>query len=178
MNWNELLEKEEVLRWEGRPAPRCFTFRNWKHSIFGILLLLFCIYWQAMAFPLSTSYDAPFVVWIPLPFVLLALYLSLGHLVLARLEWEKVFYAVTDRRILARKGLFRKRVEQMELCAVTWFRLTPQGKELGTLRIRCEGQGREIVLNCVEHPRIVTDLIEEKMAGAKAECPLGKGEVE
>lgn len=172
MNWDALLQEGEVLRWEGRPTPRCFTFRNWKHSVFGILLLLVCVYWQAMAFPLSRTYDAGFLVWIPFPFVLVALYLCFGHLLLARLEWERVFYALTDRRILVRRGLFRPRVEEMDVAALTWFRLSPQGRDLGTLRVRAEVENRDLVLSCIEYPRKVTDLLEERLVGAKVECPL------
>jgi len=105
MNWQPLLLPEESLRWQGRPAPRCWTFRNWRHSLFGMLLLPFSIWWQGIGLSLGREYANVWLFLLPLPVLLFALYLAFGHLLLARLEWERVFFAVTDRRILVRRGV-------------------------------------------------------------------------
>ncbi|MEJ2698953.1 MAG: PH domain-containing protein [Desulfuromonadales bacterium] len=162
MTWEGHLGPAEVLRWEGRPAPRCFTFRNWLHSLFGFLLLFLASYWQMVGYQLSQAHHSLILALVPLPFLLAGIYLSFGHLLLARWEWENVFYAVTDRRILARRGLFRPRVEELPLAEVTGFRLKPLGENLGTLRIQGSGDPpASLVLHCIEYPGQVTELFEE-----------------
>jgi len=161
MDRSTLLEADERLRWEGRPAPRCFTFRNWRHSLFGCLLLVASVYWQIVGIQLGRTYHLPLIAWIPLPFLVAALYLSVGHLLLARLEWERVFYAVTDRRIVVRRGLFGQRLQDLPLEEVSFFRLHPLGEHLGTVRIHGSDERKPLTLCCIEHPRNLTGLLEE-----------------
>ena len=172
MNWEPLLTDGEILRWEGRPAPRCYTFRNWKHSLFGLLLFFLSLYWLAVSLPLAAVYGWPWLPLVPLPFVLVGLYLALGHLLLARLEWEQVFYAVTDRRILVRRGVHGRRRQELALEQVVWFQLRHYGEELGTLRIRGREEEMRLTLACIEYPRRVTALLEAALARSAAECPL------
>ena len=164
MDWSVELAAEETLHWEGKPAPRCFVFRNWRHSVFGILLLLLSSFWQIVGFQLQAAYQMSLLLWIPLPFVLTGLYLGMGHHLLARWEWEKVFYAVTDRRILARRGVIRPRIEVMELGELTFFRVQPLGAELASFRISGGDPAKTIVLSCIEHPRRLTALLESALA--------------
>src|SRR6056300_1348253 len=98
--------------------------------------------------------------WLPLPFVLLGLYFSVGHLVQARLEWNRVYYAITDRRLLSQRGLWRLHTDEMKLEEVTYFSLHQQGAELGTLRVY-QDKEKKLVLHCLEHPRKATDLLEK-----------------
>lgn len=168
MTWSSLLAPGEILRWEGRPAPRCFTFRNWRHSLFGILLLILASFWQMVGYRLSFDHRSSLLAWVPLPFLLAAVYLCFGHLLVARWEWEKVFYAVTDRRILVRRGLFRPRVEELPLEELTGFRLKPLGEHLATLRVRGGGdRAPTIALQCIEYPRQVVELLEEAVQSKK-----------
>ncbi|OHB24919.1 MAG: hypothetical protein A2X84_04035 [Desulfuromonadaceae bacterium GWC2_58_13] len=160
MDWKPCLEEGETLRWEGRPAPRAFTFRNWKHSMCGLLLLLFSAYWQIVGVQLAAVYRIPWLIWIPVPFLIVGLYLGIGHLLLARMEWEKVFYAVTDRRLLAHRGLFRQRVETFDLSELTSFRVKPLGREVATLRVFSSGSGASLAFVAIEYPQQVTTLLE------------------
>jgi len=164
MNWNPCLEEGETLRWEGRPAPRAFTFRNWVHSLFGGLVLAVAIYWQVLAVRLAESQQWPWLMLVPIPFLLAGLYLAVGHLLLARLEWEKVFYAVSDRRLLARKGLFRPRLETFALADLDRFRVKPIGPELATLRVFPGDAGDGLTFIAVEQPRAVIELLEAALA--------------
>jgi hypothetical protein len=163
MDWSSCLREGETVRWEGRPAPRCFTFRNWRHSLFGLFLMIIAVYWQIVALELAMAYGLSFIAWIPLPVLLASLYLSLGHLLLSRLEWERVFYAITDRRVLALSGIRRQRLNTLPLAQVTYFRLKYQAENLGTIRIHDDRSSRPLVLHCLEHPRRATDLLEEAM---------------
>ncbi|HKK01600.1 MAG TPA: PH domain-containing protein [Desulfuromonadales bacterium] len=163
MDWAEYLDAGEVLEWEGRPAPRCFTFRNWRHSLFGLLLLLIAVYWQVVGFQMGLVYQHPYFAWVPLPVIFVALYLTLGHLIHARLEWEKVFYAISDRRLLVVRGVWRPRLRAVPLEAVRWFQLKPLGADLATLKIRTAEPVVTLFLSCVEHPRPVVELLEARM---------------
>lgn len=153
----------EVLLWQGKPAPRCFVFRNWKHSIFGLLFLLVTSYWQFLALQVAADYGWPWMVWFPVPFVLTGFYLGVGHHLLARLEWDRVLYRVSDRRLLVQRGLFKPRWAELPLAAVSYFRLDYHGQDLGTLRVYGAEQDPVLVLHCIEYPRHVTDLLEDAM---------------
>ncbi len=172
MDWSGYLDESEMIRWEGRPAPRAFTFRNWKHSMLGFLLLVLALYWESVGLQLKAVYDTPLVFWVPIPFVLVGLYLAIGHLFLARIEWEKVFYAVTDRRVLVQKGLFRCRVEQMPLDDLAYFRVRPLGAELGTVHLCSGGGERSLVVSCIEYPRQMTRLLEDALEANGIDCTI------
>lgn len=172
MKQDLILDDGEDIRWEGRPAPRCYTFRHWKHSIFGLFFLAICTYWQILAFPLADEYELPWLVWVPVPFVALGLYFSVGHLLQARLEWNRVYYAITDRRLLTQRGLWRLHTYEMNLAKITYFSLHQQGEELGTLRVH-QGQEKQLVLHCLEHPRQATVLLERALEKPSPSDALG-----
>jgi hypothetical protein len=168
MDWSAQLATGESVLWEARPAPRCYVFRNWRHSLFGLLLLLLSTWWQAVGFQLGQLYDLLWLGWLPLPFVLLGLYLALGHVLLARYEWERVFYAVTDRRVLTLRGLFRSRFSALPLSEVTYFQIRPHGLDLATIRVGSSKALPPLILSCVEHPGRLIALLEAEMAASGA----------
>lgn len=172
-----VLEVGEEVRWEGRPAPRCYTFRHWRHSIFGFVFLAICSYWQFLGSSVAEEYEMPWLVWVPMPFVLLGIYFSVGHLIQSRLEWGHVYYAITDRRLLAQRGLFRLKNDSLELKEITYFSLHRQGEELGTLRVH-KGDEKQLVLHCLEHPRRATDLLEKVLKAGQAEVETPAAHVE
>jgi hypothetical protein len=170
MDWSAVLATDETLRWTGRPAPRCYTFRHWYHSLFGLLLFILSLYWLAIGIQLGAVYQLPWIPWIPIPFVLTGLYLSLGHLILARIEWEQVGYAVTDRRVLVRRGIRGQKLDTLTLDRLAWFQLRFHGSELGTLRLRGRDPEQRLTLCCLEHPRRVTALLEPAIARSGDAC--------
>ena len=174
MKRNLELADGEGVRWEGRPAPRCYTFRHWRHSLFGCLLLAITGFWQMLGMEMAATYASAWLAWLPLPFLLLCVYLSVGHLLQARLEWNRVLYVITDRRLLVQRGLFKPRVASMELDAVTYFSLHHQGKELGTLRVH-RGKEQKLVLHCIEYPRRAADLLEEAITQGGGMCDVEDG---
>ena len=162
--WAATLQEGEEISWEGRPAPRCYTFRHWKHSIFGSVFLLISVIWQYLCFEMSESYEIWWLVWLPLPFLLIGVYFSIGHLIQARLEWNDVYYAVTDRRLLVQRGQIRS----MDLAEITYFKMQKKGEELGTFMVH-KGEDMKLILHCIEHPQKLFKLLEDAM-GEKA-CP-------
>jgi hypothetical protein len=153
----------ETICWEGRPAPRCYIFRHWRHALFGFIILAICGYWQVLGFEVAESYNSMWLAFLPLPFLLFGCYLSVGHLFQARLEWNHVRYMITDRRLLVQRGLLKRRVESLELRDITYFSLSHQGEHLGTLRVH-KGLEQQLILHCVEYPRQATALLEVAMA--------------
>lgn len=168
MDWSAHLQAGEIVRWEGRPAPRCFVFRNWRHSLFGLLLLLLATWWQVVGYQLAQVYGMALLLWLPLPFLLVGLYLALGHLLLARYEWERVFFAVTDRRVLAVRGILRPRLETVALPEVTYFQVRPHGRELATVRVGTDRRRPPLLLCCVEHPERLLALLKSALAASGA----------
>lgn len=163
MNWNEHLTEGEQIVWQGKPAPRCYTFRNWPHSLFGLILLLSTGAWYSVGIHLEAQHQQAVYGWIPVPFLLAGLYLTVGHLLVARLEWESVYYAVSDQRVLLQRGLFKKEQLALPLDTIIWFALRPYSETLGSVSIRCQGDDRKLTLACLEHPRQMTDLLEAAM---------------
>ncbi|PNU20877.1 hypothetical protein C2E25_04610 [Geothermobacter hydrogeniphilus] len=169
MSWVGQLEAGESLRWEAKPAPRCYTFRNWKHSLFGLLLVVLAAWWESIGLQLAVVYDLPLLAWIPIPVWLIGLYLAFGHLLLARLEWEQVRYAVTDRRLLLRRGVRGDKWFSMPLDQVAYFCLQPHGEQLGSVLVISRDRQR-LKLCCIEHPRMLTDLLEQAMRDSGVLC--------
>ena len=161
------LEDGETVRWEARPAPRCYTFRHWRHSVFGLIFLAICSYWQVLGIAMADSYAMWWLAWLPLPFVITGLYFFVGHLVQARLEWNHVYYAITDQRVIVQRGLARPQSRFIELSELTYFRLHRQGEQLGTLRVH-QGREQQLVLHCLEHPHRATELLEKAIARNKS----------
>jgi len=162
-----VLDDGETLLWEARPAPRCYTFRHWRHSVFGLIFLAICSYWQVLGVAMADTYTVQWLAWLPFPFVLAGMYFFVGHLVQARLEWNHVYYAITDRRVIVQRGLARPQSKFIVLSDLTYFSLHRQGEQLGTLRVH-NGAEQQLVLHCIEHPHRATELLEEVIANNQA----------
>lgn len=171
--WQEHLNDGEKVQWEGRPAPRCYTFRHWKHSIFGFIFMAICLYWQVLGVEIAEEYAIPWLVFLPAPFLLVGVYFSVGHLLQARLEWNHVYYAITDQRLFVQRGLKSEAMQTMALDELTYFSMHRQGEELGTLRVH-SGTERQLILHCLEHPMSAVKLLEDAVksnAPAQVDSP-------
>jgi membrane protein YdbS with pleckstrin-like domain len=161
------LAPDETIRWQGRPAPRAYTFRNWRHAVFGFALMIHCLFWQFVGIELAAAGAAAWVAWLPLPFNLASLYLAFGQLLIARLEWERVHYAVTDHNIYQRRGFFRSRLRSLPLAAVTRVRKKVLGPNLATVRIDGR-EGESLIFSAIEHSELLLHLFPD-VAGDTAQ---------
>jgi len=161
------LEAGETLRWQGRPAPRCYTFRNWKHSLFGVFLSVPSLFWLLVGHELRANGSPFWVAWLPISFVLISAWLAAGHLFWARLEWDKLFYAVTDRRVVIQRGIFRQQQQSLALSELTGVKVRRLGVHLATLRL--EGRGGHWYLCCLEHPETLLALLQGELSGVSEE---------
>ena len=163
MDFDAILNKDEKILWQGRPAPRCFTFRNWQHSIFGVIILIASIFWLLYGLKLGSENQQVIYGLIPVPFLVAGIYLAFGHLILARLEWEHVFYVMTNHRLITVRGLFSRKLKSLDLEEVVWFQLNLHGEQLGTVRVRSRDLDKKAVISCVEYPQKLTELLESSM---------------
>jgi hypothetical protein len=162
MDWAPWLEEGERVRWEGRPAPRCYTFRKWRRSVYGILFLLLAVYWQIVGFEISVVYGAVIFRWLPAPFVLVSLYFAVGYPALARIRWEKVFYAITDRRVLILPGPLKSEPLSCRWNDIDSWDYLPIGQNLGSIRIILRPARKSVFLHCLEHPKGPMELLDRK----------------
>lgn len=146
----DLLEAGEEVLWRGRPAPRAYTFRNWRCSLLAIGgLALFFLFRQRGVLP-PDSFAPRWTVAMVLVGLLWA---GIGHLLWARLEWENIIYLLTDRRLLAVSGLVRRRQQIVPLGGVRRVETASLGKSLATVKVVTEG--RRLTLYCLEHPEVL-----------------------
>lgn len=149
--WSQVIAQDESIVWQARPAPRCFTFRRWKQALFGALITVMSVWWLVTGWELIVQGEHRLWAMVPVPFLLLGGYLTVGQLVVARLEWERVFYAMTERQLLVQCGVFRSRLIAFDLTTLSYQCLYPLGEQLGTLYV--EAGTRHITLNCIEYPQ-------------------------
>jgi len=142
------LEKNETLLWQGRPAPRCYLFRLWPSQLFAFFMLLVCFifFWQAW----QRDASLPILGILLLP---LLLFLVLGPLRLGyvRWQWETVFYAATDRRVIIRSG-YAKQAVSYPWGAVDAIVLRRYTDHLADIELIFADK-RRVVLECIEEPR-------------------------
>jgi hypothetical protein len=151
-DWNPHLHAGETLRWEGRPAPRCHTFRYWRFSLAGAVLLALLGGWQGAAVPMGAPNLPALMVF---PMAIFALVLLLGLPLWQRWTWETIFYAITDQQLLFATG---RRVHAIPLRTITAVRLDYQGAELGTLYVYWS-TALPLVLSCLEYPQTPAQLL-------------------
>ena len=161
MDWSPFLEEGEIAEWQGRPAPRCFTFRHWKQALFGLFFLVVCVVWLLVGMQVAAEYQKPWLGLLPIPFVAIGGYLAFGPLLIARLEWENVYFALTDRRLVTLRGVRRQQLVAVNREDILYFQLKKQGSQLATLRVHARPEDPILFLHCIEHPFQLADRLEK-----------------
>jgi hypothetical protein len=162
LQWS-LVEGEMIL-WQGRPAPRCYTFRHWLQATIGTILFLASSFWLMVGVQLVRAQHYSW--WLavaPLLLAIAAFFVGPGQLVLARLRWEETFYALTDQRLLVRNSLIGRKTSAYSLCNYKQFKQKRYGQHLSSIRLSFKGSA-PVTLECLEHPENFLDYLPKKQS--------------
>ena len=171
LNWQWPLAEGETLLWQGRPAPRCYTFRNWKLSAAGTLLFMACSFWMMLGIQLVKAENySMLLVLITIPLVITTFFLGPGQLVLARWRWGKLFYAVTDQRLLVRDGILTVQFRTFPRNEISGWQQRRFGENLASIKI-LRGDEAPQILACLEQPQLLL-----KHLPPKEEKPQSEGD--
>lgn len=162
--WNNLLQPDEQIVWQGRPAPRAYTFRNWRWSMQAIAGLAMVLFFRQGTGPLQVDYAVDR--WWTWAGLLVGLWAGVGHLLWARLEWEHVFYLLTDQRLVTVSGLWGQHCRELPLPELEEVEQHAIGEALATVKVT--GGGRRLILHCLEHPQL---LVQPLSALARSASP-------
>ena len=153
LNWP--LDEGETLLWQGRPAPRCYTFRHWLQATIGTLIFLASSFWLMVGIQLvRQQHYSRLLLLVPALLVAGAFFVGPGQLILARMRWEKIFYALSDQRLLVRKRLFGHKCFSYRLNDYRHYKTKKYGKKLFSLRISFRNSA-PVILECLEHPELL-----------------------
>ena len=148
------LEQGECLLWQGRPAPRCYTFRYWKQALAGAVLFLLSSFWLMLAIELAKEGEPRWLALIPLPLIAGSFIFGPLQILLCRWRWPRVFYHLTDRRLVCSLG------GSLPLADISVLKKKAYSETLASLRLEtAAGQGLTLV--CVEQPAVVLSLLQE-----------------
>ncbi|MDD3800836.1 MAG: hypothetical protein AB7T15_06960 [Desulfuromonas sp.] len=155
--------------WQGRPAPRCFVWRQRWRLLWAALVALLATGWLGLGLQLWRERGG--AIWLLLPLVLLLAGLagSVGRLLAARLEWEQVLYVLTADQLLVRCGLLRRRLLSFPLEQLSYLRVEPLGPQLSHLYL--EFGSRALRLSCLEHGEALWSLLRARLEPAPAAAP-------
>ncbi len=153
--WTAILETEERITWQGRPAPRAYTFRNWRWSLQAAAGLVMVLFFRQGNGPLQVDYAVD--QWWTWAGLVVGFWAGIGHLLWARMEWEHVFYLLTDRRLVAVSGILGRRCQILSLGQIQKVEQQALGTALATVKVF--GDGRQITLHCLEYPHLLMRLL-------------------
>ena len=164
------LTEGETILWQGRPAPRCYTFRHWLQATIGTVLFLASSFWLMIGVQLI--YYQGHSWWLAAaPFLLtvVAFFIGPGQLALARLRWEEIYYALTDQRLLVRNKLIICKSATYQMDDFKKYKQKNYGKNLLSLKLFFK-DFPPVTLECLEHPELlINHLPEEKTRPAAGE---------
>lgn len=153
--WNKLLEQDESIVWQGRPAPRAFTFRNWRWSLQAAAGFAMVLLFQQGNGPMQV--DAAVDQWWTWAGLVVGFWAGIGHILWARMEWENVFYMMTDRRLVAVSGLLGRRRQVVCLEQLQKVEQQSLGTALATVKVFAGDQS--MTLHCLEYPHLLLQLL-------------------
>ncbi len=139
---NELdaqLAPGEVVLWRGKPERQAFVFRTWPLSIFGAVLVLMAGSYEIIVL---TTELPDMLALVGAPFLLVALYMLVGHFLVTSREWQNTEYLVSERQVLIRHGIFQPVLTHFSLHGLPHTVIEMHGPDIGNIMFKPrEGQG-------------------------------------
>lgn len=162
MDWQPYLRQEEEIIWQGRPAPRCYTFRNWKLAAIGLFLFLTSSFWLMLGYQLASDGHSPLLLLFPIPLVLASFFMGPGQILAARIGWERLFYCLTQERVLIQHGLLKGKIREVPRQEIAAWQQKKHGAQLASVRLQHRSGKRHIILHCLEQPQYLLDQLDKK----------------
>ncbi len=155
----EMLEPGEEVLWSGKPVKTPFVVKGLVVNIFTIPFILF---------PVFIFMNVPKLLLEPMVLAFFALWwgmlglISFGNPIYSFFVWKNIFYIITNKRIIVRKGLIGidydvldlDHVQQVNVDVGFWDKIY----ETGTLTVQAIGV-KPIILYCVENPQKVQAIL-------------------
>jgi len=116
-SWDDYLDPDEKLLWQGAPATGLkLTGKGIFLSLFGLFFLGFSVVWVTMASMMQTgmAFDYIFPLF-GLPFVLVGLWLVVGHWFFDAYKRKRARYALTTKRAIIARSMINRRMESYEI---------------------------------------------------------------
>jgi hypothetical protein len=148
-------ENNEQILWQGRPAPRCYTFQHWKQALAGSILFLVSSFWLMLALELIKEGHPYWLALIPLPLIAGSFLFGPMQILVARWRWPKIFYQLTD------KQLFLLPDKSVQLSAIIDIKMKKQGASLASFRLAVAGS-KPLIIHCIEQPDQLLRLLKER----------------
>jgi len=133
---NELapnLGTNEKLLWTGRPKAG-IVFRGSDAFLIPFSLLWggFAIFWETNVF----ATDGPFFfkLW-GIPFILVALYITVGRFFVDAKKRANTIYGVTHDRIIIKSGIFSREIKSLNIRTLSDITIDQKGDNSGTITI-------------------------------------------
>ncbi|WP_020676090.1 hypothetical protein [Geopsychrobacter electrodiphilus] len=154
------IDTDEKVLWQGRPAPRCYTFRLWKQALAGSALFLISSFWLMLALQLRGDGYPFWLVMLPIPLLLVSFILGPLQIPVARWRWAKIFYQLTETRIIF------SNTRSVRLIDIEGLKTRKFGAQLASFRVE-NNQGKAIVLHCIEYPDMLLALLTQHCPNLK-----------
>jgi len=165
----DILEAGERVLWSGKPLRAPFLLKSLSMLVMAVPVI-------ALPLPFIVSIrgallQAPVVAFFALWYSF-AILIGVGPFIYNALVWKNLYYVLTDRRIIVRKGVVGIDYDALSLDLVQEVNVDvgfwDQRYGTGTLTVRAVGV-RPLNLFCVERPLEVYRLLKRAVDSAKGE---------
>ncbi len=132
---DKILEKRERVMWEGQP-------QFWPFFLGSVLVSIFGLFWLGFVL-IFTFFIGVYI--LLLPHFWVGIFLVFGPPIYSWLVYSRMYYAITDRRVIIQKGLVGRDFEIADFDKITnaevdvglWDKLA--GKDSGSIMIATAG---------------------------------------
>jgi hypothetical protein len=105
---SQLLQPGEQVLWRGKPDRRAYIWSQYPLFVFGLFWFGFAVFWNVVVWTELPTRAAPVTGVISrlfgLPFLVAGFWIAFGQLIHKALEWPKLEYVVTSKRVAILSG--------------------------------------------------------------------------